>query len=153
MVDFAKILKDQYDNATPEQRTRMDAARAERAAQEARTRPITATFVKTAYDGHWKLKKVVEVSREAKAIGVRIDERPSDYSTEPRVIQFIGGSTGYESYRLDEDFVKEVTREDRGDDWYICAGTTGSWPACIVDRKDVLAFLREMAPDLVPAAA
>lgn len=153
MVDFAKFLKDRHDNATPEERARMDAARAEREAEEARTRPINATFVRTAYDGHWKNGKVIEISRKTKTIGVRIDERPSDYATDSRVIQFVGGSTGYEAYRLGEDFAKEVLREDRGDEWHICAGTTGGHEACIVDRKDILAFLRQMAPDLIPAAA
>lgn len=151
MVDFAKFLKDRYDNATPEERARMDAARAEREAEEAHTQPIKATFIRHEYRGHWKNNDVVEAGREVKEIGVRIDHSPSDYSAEPRIIKFIGGPTGYESYRLEAGFVKEALREDRGDDWHICAGTTGSYPACIVDRKDILAFLRVAAPDLIAA--
>lgn len=151
MVDFAELRRRTYESASPEERARIDEARRARDAAMARSRPISATFVRTAHDGHWRRGKVVETGRETKAIRMRIDERPSAYADDPRVLVFEGGPTGHEAYRLDRHFVRELARRDRGDDWSICAGTTGSWPACSVSRLDVLAFVSEMAPDLIPA--
>lgn len=149
MVDFAKLRRESYERATPEVRARIDAANAAREAEAARSRPMTAVFVHTAWKGHWRKGETIETGRETRPIRVRIDERPSTYADEPRVLVFDGGPTGYEAYRLEAEFIAEVTRKDRGNEWSICGGTTGVWPACSVSRLDLLAFLREMAPDLV----
>jgi hypothetical protein len=148
MLDFSKLSRNLYENATPEQRAQMDAAHAKREADAARTRSIPAVFVRTAYKGRPENRRIVEISREFKEIGLRIDDMPSTFGSEPRVLKFLGGPTGHEAYRLDPDFIAELMRDDAGDELCICAGTPGSCAQCSVKRSDVVAFLREMAPDL-----
>jgi len=56
-----------------------------------------------------------------------------------KILQFIGGPTGYESYYI-EDLLK-TPRSERTS-FCICGGTVNSWPRCEVPWSDVLDFLK-----------
>jgi hypothetical protein len=62
-------------------------------------------------------------------------------------LRFDGGPTGHESYHLDGYFVRVLQSELNGDTFCICAGTNG-WDKCVVDRKQVLSFVNDHAPDI-----
>jgi hypothetical protein len=95
-----------------------------------------------------------------KTIRVRIEESANRDGSYGEVIRFLGGPTGHEAYRLDADFcamlVDRQEREKR-QQFYICAGTPGSYYACHVAHDDVMAYVHRMRPhmfaDAEPASA
>lgn len=65
------------------------------------------------------------------------------------IIRFIGGPTSYEAFYI-SNFRKNLynhTKTQKLDKWYICMGTINRWPRCIVDRREVMQFIREIIED------
>lgn len=92
--------------------------------------PIDAEFVFTGPNG-------AELQRETRPIHVRIS---------PFRLEFRGGPTGYESYRLQPGLLHDLEdwlRDDGAAGFCICAGTPGSWPSCSVKVGDVLTSIRD----------
>jgi hypothetical protein len=55
-----------------------------------------------------------------------------------KILKFIGGPTGFESYYID-DFIKYPIK---GEELCICGGTINIWPRCTVSWKDIESFLQ-----------
>lgn len=55
------------------------------------------------------------------------------------ILHFRGGPTGFESYEINEHFLKGLLERNT---FCICAGTTNSWPRCTVEMKPVVDFLK-----------
>lgn len=92
--------------------------------------PIEATFVYTRVDG-------AENRSELKMLAVRVS---------PFRVEFRGGPTGFEVYRLEAGLLRDLEswhRADKDATFCICAGTPGSWPTCTVKVIDVLQFIQE----------
>ncbi|AOG03319.1 hypothetical protein [Bosea sp. RAC05] len=157
MVDFAKLNAEWRAAMTPEQRERADRIEAEMALIKATSRPITAEFErlgwKTAPGGLAAIKSGKRVERErhvesryTREISIQIEPRDGGAR---EVIQFCGAVTGYEAFELSTDLCGQIVGAPTGDRWYICAGTPERYDACSVATSDVVAYLREMRPDLV----
>lgn len=60
----------------------------------------------------------------------------------PFRIEFKGGPTGFEVYRIEDGLIRDLEAQARGNPseatFCICAGTPGSWPLCTVRSADVL---------------
>ena len=54
------------------------------------------------------------------------------------ILRFIGGPTGHESFYL-ADLLKH---KNENGELCICAGTVNRWPACYVNKKSVLDFIK-----------
>jgi hypothetical protein len=130
MVDFDKLLP-------PGMRKRIKQLDE---AQEAKRVPILATF--TQERGRWNGKGYEDITKTTttKTITMDIIDVPSEYSNTPKVLQFYGGPTGYEAYRLDDQFIG-ILKDLPTDDLCICGGTINAWDKCIVSRKDVLTYI------------
>jgi len=55
-----------------------------------------------------------------------------------KILKFLGGPTGFESYYL-EDLMQNIKTEK----FYICAGTINSWYSCYVLWEDVKKIIKE----------
>ncbi len=53
-----------------------------------------------------------------------------------KILQFIGGPTGFEAFYIDD-----LSLLSNSIEFCICAGTINSWPACFVNRKELLKFI------------
>jgi hypothetical protein len=87
--------------------------------------PIESVFTFVGTDG--KAQWV-----QPKTIAVRVS---------PFRLEFKGGPTGFEVYRLEPGLLGDLeamTRAEREATFCICAGTPGSWPTCTVRAMDVL---------------
>lgn len=166
MVDFKALHERWIADMTPEQRARYD----ERQAREARFNetlaPIEAhferselrrTFTPVSFlpgrgPGRTSVKMEAVVETEwTRTIHMRIEEKDNEDGTKREIISFKEAVTGFEAYRLDEDFVRVLTDPEelrQRPRFYICAGTAGRWDACWVDPADVEAYLRERRPAL-----
>lgn len=55
------------------------------------------------------------------------------------ILHFRGGPTGFESYEINEHFLKGLLERDT---FCVCVGTTNSWPRCTVKMKPVVEYLK-----------
>lgn len=156
MVDFKLLAKKMYEESTPEQRARIDAYRAREARLDTTRREIDATFT---YFG----ERMVEVPgkskaqyetyplrSENKAIEMRIEDGIDHKGEAYEVIHFIGATTGHESFRLNEDLIKTLTKDrDQPEHriWSICAGSA-RYARCEISTDDVISYLKELRPNL-----
>ena len=161
MIDFAKMQREMYERATPEERARIDSYHEREARYNATRRAISADFARMGEKNKFdfvKKKSVYEtfVEREwTTDIEMRIEDRVSFDGHQYEIIRFIGGSTGHESYRLGDDFVAAL-REDlpEGDpDVLTICGGSASYDRCRVSCSAVLEYLSEVRPELVPPPA
>ncbi len=156
MVDFAKLNAEWRAAMTPEQRERADRIEAEMAVIKETSRPITAEFERLGWKtsgGLAAIKNGTRIERErhvesryTREISIQIEPRDGGAR---EVVQFCGAVTGYEAFELTADLCERLMSEPRGDRWYICAGTPERYDACSVATADVVAYLRELRPDLV----
>lgn len=58
-----------------------------------------------------------------------------------KIIEFIGGPTGYETYYIN-DLLKDRKSVYNENNLCICAGTINSWYSCFVKWQDVFNFLK-----------
>lgn len=159
MVDFAKIMQEMYDNATPEERARMDANKAIEARYEATAREINASFAAigeryvTPGGGGFKLTTKPQ-KKEYEQFVMREWQKPIKMRMEDGIIHFIGGSTGYERFEVTEDMIEQMQKWcDEGHfEWSICGGSP-RYNRCSVDMREVLEYLREQKPELCKDAA
>lgn len=153
MVDFKKLAEERYARSTPQERARIDAHRAEQRRYDETRQSIDARFVRSSAitDSATPSAKTSDHLNSncwTKSIDVRIEDGGSggrDYE----VIRFIGGPTGHESYRLDEDFVSLLVsgKWARSDRLLICCGG-GAYDSCEVSTTDVLDYIRSTRPHL-----
>ena len=148
-IDFAAVSRRMYEEATPEQRARLDAHRAERARIAETASEIPATFerlgTRPGRRAGEREERHVERTWE-RNVGVQIEGEPG-----AEVIRFTGAVTGHEAYRIDEDFcrlLEDPEENAKRPRFYICAGTAGRYDACSVDPADVAAYLRERMPEM-----
>jgi hypothetical protein len=155
MVDFKKMAEEMYAKATPEERARIDAYRASEAKYDLTRRELQATFTRFAErplarpDRHGIKTETYATKTWVKAIDVRIEDREHN-GREHEIIRFIGGSTGYEAYELDEDFATGLVEgkwAGPGTLW-ICAGSA-RYDGCSLPTEDVIDYIREMRPHLL----
>ncbi len=152
-IDFAEMARRSYERATPEERARIDALREARARIEETRSSIPAVFERLGMRPPRTRGGIGESYVEktwAKDIGIQIEGKPGS-----EIVRFTQAVTGYEAYRIDEDFCRmlEDPEENRlRPRFYICAGTPGSWDACSVDPADVAAYLRERRPEMFAEA-
>lgn len=66
---------------------------------------------------------------ETKTLKLKLEER-----IHGKVIRFIGGPTGFESYYIECLNLKPGP-------FVICGGTINSWPRCTVKAEDIIKFL------------
>lgn len=167
MVDFAALLKKRLDSMSPEERADYDARQAVESAAAATERTI---------DGHFErlgtrpkpgqgsilsgLGKRVETERFVEKewiapLRMRI-ETVGEGDESREVVRFLGAVTGHESFALDDHFVQVLLdpadREVRPT-FYICAGTPGRYDACWVSIDDVVDYLRDTRPEILPMAS
>lgn len=154
MVDFAKLLQEMREKATPEERARMDAYEKREARYEATAREINASFAAigeryvTPGGGGFKLTAKPQ-KKEYEQYVMREWQKPIKMRMEDGIIHFIGGSTGYERFEVSEEMVENLQKWcDEGHfEWSICGGSP-RYNRCSVDIRDVLEYLREQRPEL-----
>ena len=61
-------------------------------------------------------------------------------SEDKKILKFLGGPTGFESYYL-EDLLLNI--DNKTEKLYICAGTINSWSSCYVLWEDVKKIIKE----------
>jgi hypothetical protein len=174
MVDFERLRRESYERATPEERARIDAYHAREARLDETKGYIKAVFEREKrvpdgiqlgllnrrssrygsprHDPKAKMKTIVEKTWE-KMLPVRIEDRDNGDGTTREIISFKEAVTGYESYTIDEDFIRLLLDPEENRQrprFYICAGTPGRYDACYVMPEDVVAYLRERRPHLFP---
>lgn len=115
MIDFAKLAREHYENASPEVRARIDEARRERAIDLARPRAVVKAIRKNCITG------------EEREIDIMLVVRPG-YDEKQWLCIEQGGSTGYESIPFDR--LDEAIEAGKG--WAACFGTDGRWDALTV---------------------
>ncbi len=149
MIDFEKLAKKHYEESTPEQRAAIDKYWADEARMNETRREIDAHFV--TYGSHKVEGKYTLYPRREydKSISMRIEDRESHDGVAYEIIQFYGGSTGHEAYRLGPDFIAAISVDDR---FWICAGSE-KYDGCSVPTNEVVEYLREMRPALFSAPA
>lgn len=160
MVDFAKILQEMYDNATPEERARMDAHKERETRYEATAREINASFAAigeryvTPGGGNGFKLTAKPQKKEYEQYVMREWQKPIAMRMEDDVIHFIGASTGYERFEVTEDMIEQMQKWcDEGHfEWSICGGSP-RYNRCSVDMREVLEYLREQKPELFKDAA
>ncbi|MCS4088660.1 hypothetical protein [Rhizobium sp. BK176] len=157
MVDFRKMAQDAYNNATPEERARIDAYHAREAKYDLTRREFQATFTRyaerpLANPPRNGIKTETYATKTwTKAIDVRIEDREHN-GRKYEIIRFIGGSTGHEVFELDEDFATGLVDgkwAQPGTLW-ICAGSV-RYDGCSLPTEDVIEYIREMRPHLLGA--
>lgn len=92
----------------------------------------------TIIKGRWsKATSIYEdVSEEFKEKEITMEiEKRKDRS----ILHFRGGPTGFESYEINEYFLKNLPERET---FCVCAGTTNSWPRCTVKMKPVIEYLK-----------
>jgi len=127
MVDFEKAWKRYYDSLEPEERVRVDAAIAERKADEALPR---ATVIAVRIDCN---------SGQEREVPVRLVVRSSAYRAGELWIHVEGGSTGFESMP-----VASLEKAIAGGGWTACLGTKNRWDRLFIPPAS-LAAARELA--------
>jgi hypothetical protein len=156
MVDFKKLAEKHYNNATPEERERIDAYRTREARLDATRRTIDATFTvlgtRDVEQGAGRRPKheLYPLKSSTKQIEMRIEDRTSFDGKQYEVIQFIGAVTGHEAFQLCEDFVEGLSKPaktDEEDVFSICWGSA-KYTRCDVSKSAVAEYLREVRPEL-----
>lgn len=130
MVDFAKLSRERYERAAPEERERIDRAREERRVDEARPRVTVGAVRTSCLTGVDRVVQIVLVVRPGRSDGKDwffIDE---------------GGVTGYESIPVEA--VARAVDEGRG--WEACHGTEGRWDGMVVPVESLRAARDALAP-------
>ena len=148
MVDFKKLAEQNYKRATPEERARIDAYREREARLDTTRRAIEATFIRYSFSRSDPTLR--EEDRWTKQIEMRIEDRTDHKGRAFEIVQFIGGSTGYEAYELGEDLISALKEEHEGefeDVFSICAGSARYY-GCRVSASAVLNYLNEVRPEL-----
>lgn len=160
MVDFKKLAEEHYNNATPEERERIDAYRALEARFNATRREISATFTHLAErhvdQGNGKKPKVELYAAKSttKNIEMRIEDGISHNGEPYETIKFIGAVTGHESFALRQDFIEGLMTPAatvEGDIFSICWGSA-KYQRCDVSKSAVADYLKEVRPELFPAS-
>lgn len=179
MVDFKELRRRSYERASPEERARIDAYHAREARFDETKSTIKAVFersylrpVKKPADmknlrllnkrpsrygerrtaQSEEMETVVDKTWEVE-IPVRIEEIDVGNGRVREVISFKEAVTGYETFTLDEEFVRIMLDPDENRQrprFYICGGTPGRYDSCYVMPADVLEYLRERRPHLFP---
>jgi hypothetical protein len=97
--------------------------------------------------GRWDEKRLAYLDRETLPIEGRQVRILIENWGEGEILRFENGPTGHETYYL-VDLLPWLqgkdTRRPRCEDLAICAGTINSWPRCTVQRKDLVAALKEL---------
>jgi len=83
-------------------------------------------------------KNRIMSGEKEKEIEVNIEN--SLYDSDKKVLKFLGGPTGFESYYLDDLLLSINKGYER---FYICAGTINSWSSCYVLWEDIKEILKE----------
>ncbi len=156
MVDFKKLAEENYRNATPEERARIDAYREREARFDQTRRSIDATFTRfcerpvSAPTRNGPKTETYASNTWNKTIELRIEDSVGHQGREYEIIKFIGGSTGYESYELDEEFAMGLVggKWADSDTMWICAGSV-RYDGCSVATSDIIEYIREMRPQLL----
>lgn len=152
-IDFAEMARRSYEQATPEERARIDAVREARARVEATRATVPAVFERLGMRpprtrggiGERYVQKTWE-----REVGIQIEGEPGS-----ETVRFTEAVTGHEAFRIDEEFCRllEDPEENlRRPRFYICAGTPNSYDACSVDPAHVAAYLRERRPEMFDAS-
>lgn len=156
MVDFKKLAEENYRNATPEERARIDAYHEREAKFDQTRRPIDATFTRFGQrpvgtpPRHGPKTETYAAKTWNKMIEVRIEDYVGYQDREYEIIKFIGASTGHESFELDEDFAMGLVggKWADSDTMWICAGSV-RYDGCSVATSDIIEYIREMRPQLL----
>lgn len=152
MIDFKKLAEDHYNNATPEERERIDAYEAREAKLDVTRRDITATFTdfteRFVNQGAGKKPKyeLHPLKVTSRTIEMRIEDRTDSNDKPYEVIQFIG----HQAYQICEDFIEGLTRPaetDEEDIFSICWGSA-KYARGDVSKSAVADYLREVRPEL-----
>lgn len=88
--------------------------------------------------GKWNGKEFI--NREITALPDKELEMKFKDGKSSRILEFIGGPTGFESYYV-EDLLREPSRMQGR--LCICGGTINSWPKCSVQAEEVLAYIQQ----------
>lgn len=156
MVDFKKLAEELYNNATPEERERIDAYHAREAKLDVTRRDIAATFINLGErhinqgEGRKPKYDLYPTRVTSKTIEMRIEDRTSFDGMPYEVLQFIGAVTGHEAFPLREDFIEGLTKPsetEEGDIFSICWGSA-KYARCDVSKSAVAEYLREVRPEL-----
>jgi hypothetical protein len=156
VVDFEKLAEDNYRRATPEQRARIDAYHEREAKFDQTKREIEATFTQfserpiSAPTRNGPKTETYASKTWDKTIEVRIEDTIGHEGLEYEIIKFIGGATGYEAYRLDEEFAMGLIggKWADSDTMWICAGSA-RYNRCAVATSDIIEYIREVRPELL----
>jgi hypothetical protein len=160
MVDFKKLAEDHYNNATPEERERIDAYKAREARLDVTRRDISGTFTNLSerhidQGAGQKPKYDLYPTRvTTKTIEMRIEENTASDGKPYEVLKFIGAVTGYEAFALREDFIEGLTKPAETEEeniFSICWGSA-KYARCDVSKSDVADYLREVRPELFAEA-
>ena len=150
MVDFARLARDKRADLSPEQRREDDSTSVARQLAEADSVVIPALFnrrVNSVDDPRPHDRDQVRVELER---GAQRHSGPVD------LLHFRGGSTGYESFQLDDHMWAELTgkpipggfvraaRGAHGDRMFPICGGSDSYLACRVDSADVLRAIEHL---------
>jgi hypothetical protein len=156
MVDFKKLAEDLYNNATPEERERIDAYNAREAHLNRTRRSISATFT-TLRERHVDQGPGKKTKYElypdqvvSKPIEMRIEEHTASNGTPYDVLQFIGAVTGHEAFALREDFIEGLTKpaETAEEDIFSICWGSAKYARCDVSKSAVADYLRDVRPEL-----
>ncbi|MDW9481872.1 hypothetical protein GOB57_24800 [Sinorhizobium meliloti] len=156
MVDFKKLAEESYAKATPEERARIDAYHDREAKFDLTRREIEATFTRfferplNNPSRHGPKTETYADKTWTKTIEVRIEDSVGFQGREYEIIKFIGGSTGYEAFELNEDFAMGLVGGKWADSetMWICAGSV-RYNGCSVATSDIIEYIREMRPQLL----
>ena len=98
--------------------------------------PITSRWI--IEKGYWdhKLNDFTSRTTEEFTRKIKMTITANDHG---EILRFIGGPTGHESY-----YLADLLENKKNDgEFCICAGTINRWPACYVERKTVLDFIKK----------
>lgn len=160
MVDFKKLAQDLYENATPEERERIDAYNAREAHLNETRRSISATFTTLSERyvdqgvGRKPKYDLYATHITSRAIEMRIEEHTARDGTSYDVLHFIGAVTGHEAFALREDFIEGLTKPAEAEEedlFSICWGSA-KYARCDVSKSAVADYLREVRPELFSEA-
>jgi len=179
MVDFERLRRESYERASPEEKARIDAYHAREARFDETRAMIKAVFERSSLrpvrkpadmknlgllnkrpsrygerspSRNQEMETVIDKTWETE-IPVRIEEVDNGNGTVREVIAFKEAVTGYETFTLDEQFVRIMLDPEENrlrPRFYICAGTPSRYDSCYVMPEDVVAYLRERRPHLFP---
>jgi hypothetical protein len=160
MVDFKKLAEDHYNNATPEERERIDAYRALEKRYDATRRTIEATVTRLGErqvdqgTGRKPKYELYPLKVTTKNIEMRIEDGSSHNGETYETLRFIGAVTGHEIFALRSDFIEGITKPAETTEeniFSICWGSA-KYDRCEVSKTIVEEYLREVRPELFTQA-